>query len=389
MRRNNRAIRKEFTPREIARFTRLIRKLLGIHDRRAINLLAVFEQLRKIFPKLKLRVVSDADLEGAEARAYPSFWLIKIRKGIYEGLLRGDVGSRWTFAHELGHVLLQHPGKPFRKRSSANDLVEQQAHIFAAEFLAPSDLARNCKSPEEIGVVFRLSNKAAGRRFSEIALDYGSRHFGTKKNTSPSPAENIRLEDYTAIICAAITATICENAVPSILSLEPFKNNLFSTSILSSKATALLYDAYGSVRGLASSNEFTVAASLAAAILAINPIRDVGSQNTQHTELLRLNQFCALRAGAAYLKIELKDLERNLSNEKADATAISFMGDYLEEILNRADKAITTQSTIVHLRELPSYYEYNGRNEISWSEIHQLENIAQVFALLSTCRPTA
>jgi Zn-dependent peptidase ImmA (M78 family) len=387
MRREKRSVRKEFTPREIARFTRLIRKLLGIHDRKAINLLVVFEQLRKLFPKLKIRIVPDADLEGAEARAYPSSWLIKIRRGVYEGLLRGDVGSRWTFAHELGHVLLQHPGQPFRKRMSANDdLAEQQAHIFAAEFLAPSDIARNCKSPKEIGDVFRLSNKAAGRRFSEIALDDRSKSFGTKKNSQTNAVDDVRMEDCAAIICTAILTTISENAVPSILSLEPFKNNLFSTSTLSAKASALLCDAYESVRGIASSDRFTVAASLAAAILATKPIRDVGSENANHTEILRLNQLCALRAGAAYLKIEFKDLERILSSETNDTTAISFTSDYLEEILKRGDKAIITSSIVLHFRELPTYYDYNERNEISWSEIHQLESIAQIFALLSSCR---
>ena len=136
MRRVKRLLVRDFTTQEIGRFTRSIRKMLGRHDQKAQNLLIFFEDLRKIFPRLRMRIVEDAELPKAEAQAYPIYWIIKIRRGVYEGLLRGDKGARWTFAHELGHVLLQHPGRPHRQRvDSSNDVVEQRRTCLRLNYL--------------------------------------------------------------------------------------------------------------------------------------------------------------------------------------------------------------------------------------------------------------
>lgn|ERR1700752_4019570 len=96
---------KKKTSKEIFEFSRIV---LGL--RRSSNLIIALEELKQFFPRLRYRVVDDFLMPREEARAYPSKWLIKIRRSIYEGLLRGRSRGKWTLAHELGHVLLQAPG---------------------------------------------------------------------------------------------------------------------------------------------------------------------------------------------------------------------------------------------------------------------------------------
>jgi hypothetical protein len=405
MARSKRTVRKEYTPREIARFVRLIRKMLGIHNRTTFNLLLVFEYLKKIFPLLEIQVVEDSDPElgGAEARAYPESWLIKISRGVHEGLLRGYYGARWTFAHELGHVLLQHPGRPPRDRSSERDLllvegstvrersaflnrkrsnadvIEDQAHNFAAEFLAHTDLA-NSYSIEEIGPVFNISNKAARQWFWQMALEKTSRQFGTKRRPSQNPSESVRLEDHAAIICEAISVTIREQAVSSNILLQPLKNNLFSASVLSSKAAEFLLIAYESARGTGSHDDLAIAASLAAAILTIKPIRQIVT--TKAIEIPELNLLCALRSSATLLGVKISDQDIKFATKNDDAPAIAFRGEYLRGLIAFGERSIAGPTTVLHLRELPSYNDYNGDNDISWSEVHQLEVIMKVLALM-------
>ena len=154
---------------EIIRLARLLRQILKIDHRFAPNLLEIFDQLKRFFPKLRLKIVPDFLLPDAEARAYPKHWLIKIRQGIYDGLLRGDARARWTLAHELGHILLQHPRRPFRVRdtNSARPIdprLEREANIFAREFLVPAHLARNYKTIEELRACPQLSQMTIAAR---------------------------------------------------------------------------------------------------------------------------------------------------------------------------------------------------------------------------------
>jgi hypothetical protein len=377
---------------------------LGIHDRNTFNLLIVFEQLRKLFPKLEIRVVPDSELIGREARAYPRLWLIKIRQGVYEGLLRGDFRSRWTFAHELGHVVLEHPGNPNRNclpedcspmvrlaasksRTSANDtLIEAQADIFAAEFLAPTDLASECTCPEQIGAVFQLSGYASRRRFLEIALEKASRSFGTKKSLEASTAEIVQLEDHAAIIYRAIASTIFERSASSSLLLEPLGNSFFNASILSAKTAELLLWAYERDSTPSSRDKFTVAASLAIAALTLKPIREISSSSSGGSEILKINQICALKICASFLNIDIRDLERRFANKDDDGPALSFGSNYLESFIRGVDKLVRPPFKILHCWELPSHVDYSRKQDICGVETRQLEVIARVFALSSNTR---
>jgi Zn-dependent peptidase ImmA (M78 family) len=373
----------DFTARDIARLTRLIRKMLRVHDQKAPNLLVLFEQLKRVFPKLRLRIVEDADMPGAEARAYPSYWIIKIRKGILEGLLRGDAGARWTLAHELGHVLLQHPGRPFRKRGADSNFVEEQAHSFAAQMLAPFDLVKRYRTAEEIALVFHLSAEAARRRLSESQLEHQSEKIGARRTTTQDRGNVFGLENLAATIFDTISISITESK--SSAPVEPWRNNLFCTSLAVATAAHLLMDAYESVRPTIRENKFVSASCVAAAILTINPLREIGTSQTQSREVTKLNEQCALRMAASLLNLDLERWEDGGGQGTFREAGISFNFDYLTSFIQRAEMVPEDSSPVAYFKSLPNYFEYNGGGDISWLELHKIDHFAKMFSLWATC----
>lgn len=385
MRRYKRTLNTDLTKDEIAHRARLARKLLKISDRSTINILELIARLRSIFPRLKTRIVPDVDLGGAEARAYPEQWLIKFGMGIREGLLRSDRGARWTIAHELGHVLLKHPGRPFRNRSSdRNAVMERQADIFAAEFLAPTALAIECQSADAIRQRFGLSPQAARRRFAEIELLRKS-HLELDSIGLEKTAEILGFEDLATIICAAITQTTTESCCSVDLPVEPMRNSLFSASTSTAKAAQILVDAYQSVRGSTSCNKFICAATLAAAIITMRPIREIGETASSRTLLLSLNRACALRAAISYLGIDPKKLDGVLTSKREAFDAVSFGNDYMSQFLQNVELAIDGSATTLYFADFITYQEYNGLVDISWSEITSIENIASLLEIIVSC----
>jgi len=122
------------TPREIFLIARIMLRL----SKSTSNIILFFEELKQVFPKLRFKVVDDSLMPNEEARAYPKSWLIWIRKSIYEGLIRGRVRGRWTLAHELGHILLQHPGARLQRSDTAKysrngRIYEYEANLFVAD----------------------------------------------------------------------------------------------------------------------------------------------------------------------------------------------------------------------------------------------------------------
>jgi hypothetical protein len=381
MRRSRKLKRRAYTIAEIADFSRLLRIVLGIHNRYGTNLLEVFALLQKLFPKLRLRIVANDLLQGGEARAYPPSWIIKIRQSVLDGLLRGEAGARWTLAHELGHVLLQHPGKPFRNRNAANDAIEREAHTFAAEFLAPSEYVKKQQSAEKIQLTCRISFEAAQRRIEEIALEENSKQFGTKRRRFASANEAVKADNLAALIYGAISSTIVENTKSPV---QPFKDNIFCTSILVARGSELLSDSYESFYGVGEHSEIAQSAAIAAAILAIRPIRAIGSTTTHanEIEIAKLNEICALRAASAALKINIANLDTMHAVGGATTGPISFSSAYLSELVRIGETMILGSSSIIHFYELPSYYDYNAKIEISWSEINGLKKIINLLAML-------
>ncbi len=83
--------------------------------------------------------------------------------------------TRFTLAHELGHILLGHVGRyelVNREPSPEDAPVEQAANGFAARLLAPACVLWGCKvtSAAEIASLCDISPAAAGYRWERMQL---------------------------------------------------------------------------------------------------------------------------------------------------------------------------------------------------------------------------
>jgi Zn-dependent peptidase ImmA (M78 family) len=162
---------------EIARIARDLRKSLGIDDQFSPDLSLALFRIRAVFPNFKLKVVSDDALPHAEAKAFCKAYILKIRESVLKALDRyGDGRTRWTVAHEFGHLALQHPKNVFRKQPNepirkSDQHLEREANIFAAEFLMPPHLARKFTTADELSTRFQVSLEAASSRLRELQRD--------------------------------------------------------------------------------------------------------------------------------------------------------------------------------------------------------------------------
>jgi hypothetical protein len=377
------------TPREIIGITRLILKVIGSTS----NLLAALEEIKKLFPKLRITVVSDLLLPDVEARAFPKQWLIRIREGMYRGLLCGDVRARWTLAHELAHIILQHPRRLARRKNArltpaSDKLFEHEADLFAAGLLSPYDRAVNCKTASELAHVFQLSAEAAQFRFTElkseerrkrIALDLGK----PSDTFTVESGHLSHLEDRVALACSAISAALVRTNFTTRLLVEPIADNLLGTAILTATASQLILDAYESVRKSSAYSRYLEAAALAAAILSVRSIREFGSKDhTSSMEAFEINQRCAIGAAGALLEIDPCNTDKIVLSRGNQTSLISFESPFLTPHITFGEGLMTSRSVVLNLGSFPSYRSYNIRNDMCWDDIHQIEQLMNVFMLL-------
>jgi len=184
---------KSKTVDEIRNLARDLRKRLGIDTQYAPDLWLVLRRFGELYPGFKLKTVADSDFPHIEAKAYGRAFMMKLRES-FETALKyyGDARARFTVAHELGHLLLGHPGNQPRIRADNKNNsqliepeLEREANIFASEFLMPSDLVDPSMSADEISRLFKVSLDTALRRESEIR-DKSK----TQKPTAPIPANS-------------------------------------------------------------------------------------------------------------------------------------------------------------------------------------------------------
>ncbi len=136
---------------------------------------AVESRFPKIFPGLKLIRVSDQQLPHAEAEANSSTNTILIRESTYQQAKDWHPEARFVVMEEVCHIALGHTGPRYRRPPSQSKIYcgterrdEREARQLAALLLAPTALAKQCSSPEEIAERFFLSGEAAEYRWEEV-----------------------------------------------------------------------------------------------------------------------------------------------------------------------------------------------------------------------------
>ncbi len=92
--------------------------------------------------------------------------------------------KRFTIAHELGHVLLDHVGKyqlVNREPSPTDNPIEQEANVFASRLLAPACVLWGCKvkSANDIVKLCDISKQAAEYRMNRLNELYQGNRFLT------------------------------------------------------------------------------------------------------------------------------------------------------------------------------------------------------------------
>lgn len=99
------------------------------------------------------------------------------RPRIFVSKLCSPERQRFTIAHELGHILLEHVGQYQlinREPSSTDNPIESEANVFASRLLAPACVlwALDARTAEEIAALCRISYQAASFRAERMKLLY-------------------------------------------------------------------------------------------------------------------------------------------------------------------------------------------------------------------------
>lgn len=162
----------------------LVRKALGMQDRRRVPIVAVLERAIPLaFEDFSFAVVPDAELPDAEAKANPATQSIRVRESVYLAATNGNPRARFTLAHELGHLftLSEIPDDDpragfFRRERNAPSKAyldpEWQADEFAADFLAPVPMVRGL-STAEVAESFGVSITVAMRQLRKVDSTLG------------------------------------------------------------------------------------------------------------------------------------------------------------------------------------------------------------------------
>ncbi|MDH3805263.1 MAG: ImmA/IrrE family metallo-endopeptidase [Gammaproteobacteria bacterium] len=127
------------------------------------------------FPEYKFDILPRSIMGRHHGLTEPDQKIIFLREDVYEGAMEGNGRDRFTFAHELGHLLLHSgnylarydPAEPKPTHRKFEDS-EWQADNFAAELLMPVSAVKSCADPNELMEVCEVSYKAAQVRFDVL-----------------------------------------------------------------------------------------------------------------------------------------------------------------------------------------------------------------------------
>lgn len=171
------------------------RTALGISTCWQPDLLDILEfKLPRKWPDFSVVVRENSEMVDLEAYTQFQPPQIVFRNSSYQGLRNRVPRSRWTAAHELGHLVLHEaickarsvealsPSRIWKPYNSA----EWQANTFASHFLMPEHVVSEFSSPEEISENCNVSLQAAVIRFQQITRDPVTSSFGAFGCLKPS-----------------------------------------------------------------------------------------------------------------------------------------------------------------------------------------------------------
>ena len=149
---------------KIREFARYVREISGLKETLYFPIVQFIEWLLGNPDHLDFNyeIVEPQDMQDMYGATNTETNVMKIRRDVYEGAIKGNPRDRFTLCHELGHYLLHRPELMSYARGSVPRFrdPEWQANTFAGELMAPYDLVKNM-SVKEISEKCGMSRQAA------------------------------------------------------------------------------------------------------------------------------------------------------------------------------------------------------------------------------------
>lgn len=156
-----------------------IRARLYVYDAFPLDLSTAIDQINDLplNPRGSITVLPKAKMRFEEAYTDGETNKLFISEEIFEGIVNGTPRARFTFAHELGHLVMHDGvrsraiyGHEFRKQAGVKGAAKDksEADNFAAAFLMPVILVRKCSSPQQLAELSKASLTAATVRFEQV-----------------------------------------------------------------------------------------------------------------------------------------------------------------------------------------------------------------------------
>ncbi len=151
---------------------------------------------------------------------------------VYDSSVTPKTRIRWTLAHEIGHIALEH--LHLYRETSINrggltpkkyKVLEDEADFFAAELLQPMAVVKTlgCRTQKDVMRVFNVSRKAASNRLTVLEW-WGGKKIATEANYMLQ--EQFRFYLKSVSVCPTLPAAILLKPNPIITEVNLMSNKV-------------------------------------------------------------------------------------------------------------------------------------------------------------------
>ena len=151
--------------------------------------------------------------------------------------------------------------------------------------------------------------------------------------------------------------------------------SLIHTAVTIATASRLLLDAYESVGRTPIAYIYRQAAAFIAAVIRIRPLRTTDAFHGKSKDALSINVRCALKTISTALSLSDAQIDDICLCLPKEHHLNSFEFPFLDSFVQSRE---TNRLTITTLSDLPTYAEYNADYDISWDEVHAIEDIMKL-----------
>ena len=165
---------------EIARIALRARAQLLLGETPKVSMIRVLEiGIPQLFPDYELHIDPPEQMGDVEAYVANFPPRTVVSEPVYKAAFADHKRSRFTLAHELGHLLLHlkylqnADGRSERSNSYNLSFVprsERQANRFAVHFLMPASIVRRFPDPDRLSAACGVNRDVAERRLEELGL---------------------------------------------------------------------------------------------------------------------------------------------------------------------------------------------------------------------------